>query len=404
MKCTYMTDILFEALDEIIDTGVLNGKKIVFFGLNAPAFLCKQYLQDKNFNIFAFVDNYRRAIETFNNPNIKPTFHHLIGEKRIQAYLPYELPEEGKGEYVFLLYSKYESQMIEQLKQLGYDIDSQVFVVGGFWRTEEIKKKYVPENAGRELSDDEIKELQLEGLRYIHNLCEENGLKYYIHYGTLLGAVRHGGYIPWDDDIDILMSNSDMLKLIDIIKKEDGRYGIYYSAFNDPCRHFICKIEDRETVYHQWDIPIEIEGGHVALDIFPMGGMPGGEEDALAYFNEILEIGLEYDDLTVEFPNPDEAHRQRRLECRQQVLDALNKYSFEESEYVFTIPTKPGRPLMFPRKFWDERILIDFEGEKFYAPKDYDGILSLHYGDYMTPPDENHRVSIHRNKVFERKA
>ncbi|MCR5223302.1 MAG: hypothetical protein K6D90_10620, partial [Lachnospiraceae bacterium] len=186
-----MTDILFEAIDKIVERGVLEKKKIVMFGLNAPAFVCKQYLQDHGIEIFAFVDNKAAAVAQFNDENITPTFHHLIGERRVNAYRPEELPAEYREEYVFLLYSKYEQEMISQLQELGYDRERQVFVMGGFWRTEEIKRAYVPEDAGRQLSQEEIKERQIAGLRYIHNLCEMHGLRYYLHFGTLLGAVRH---------------------------------------------------------------------------------------------------------------------------------------------------------------------------------------------------------------------
>lgn len=397
MRCEYMTDILFEAIDKIIADGILDNKKIVLFGLNAPAFACKQYLQDKGIETFAFVDNSNVAIAQFNSAEIKPTRHHMIGNRRISAYKPEELPKEYHDEYVFLIYSKFEQEMLEQLKTLGYEEGKQAFLTGGFWRTEEIKRTYVPNGAGTPMSSEEIKEHQMAGLRYVHNLCEKHHLNYYLHYGTLLGAVRHKGYIPWDDDLDILMMNDEMLELLEIIKQENGRYGVFYVGFNDPVRHFIARIEDRETVYHQWDIPLETFGGMMTVDIFPMAGMPKGQEEE--YYNDIMNYAWEYDDLTCEFPNPSPEIQVRRALCKQYVLDALTKYRPTESNYLFTIPTKPGR-LIFNRHYWDEKIMMDFEGEQFWGPKDYDGMLSAHYGDYMTPPPDNKRISIHRTTYF----
>lgn len=400
MHCEYMTDILLRAIDEVIDSGVLKDRRVVMFGLNAPGFICKQYLQQKGIELFAFVDNGHSAVNQFNNPDIAPTFHHLIGDRRIKAYHPDELPDEYHDEYVFLLYSKYEQEMLNQLAEMGYAKDKQAFVLGGFWRTEELKRAYVPEGAGSLLTPDEIKECQMAGLRYVHNLCEKNGLKYFLHYGSLLGAVRHKGYIPWDDDLDILMMNEDMLKLIDIIKSENGRYEVFYAGFDDPARHFIARIVDKETLYHQWDIPLETFGGMMALDIFPMAGMPGGDEESLKFYFDVMKYAWEYDDLTVEFPNPDDNTLKRKLLCKQHVLDDMLKYPAWESEYIFTIPTKPGRPLIFRREWWDEQIPMEFEGEYFFGPKGYDAILSTHYGDYMTPPPENKKVSIHRTTTY----
>lgn len=400
MHCEYMTDILFKAIDEVIDSGVLSGRRVVMFGLNAPAFICKQYLESKGTDIYAFVDNSPYAVDQFNDPNTVPTFHHMIGNRRLKAYKPDELPEEYHDEYVFLLYSKYEQEMLDQLALLGYEQGKQAFVLGGFWKTEEIKRAYVPDGAGRLMTAEEEKECQLAGLRYIHRLCEENNLKYYLHYGSLLGAVRHKGYIPWDDDLDILMMNEDMLKLMDIIKADNGRYEVFYAGTDDPVRHFIARLVDRETLYHQWDIPLETFGGMMALDIFPMAGMPGGEKESLDFYNGVMKYARDYDDLTVEYPNPSEEILAKKTECKKQVLDSMLKYSAWDSEFIFTIPTRPGRPLIFRREWWDEQIPMEFEGEYFMGPKGYDAILSTHYGDYMTPPPDNYKVSIHRTTTY----
>ena len=194
------------------------------------------------------------------------------------------------------------------------------------------------------------------------------------------------------------MMNDEMLELLEIIKQENGRYGVFYVGMNDPVRHFIARIEDRETLYHQWDIPLETFGGMMTVDIFPMGGMPRGEE--VEYYNDVTQYAREYDDLTVEFPNPSKEIEERRLYCKKYVLDALMKYDPKNSDYLFTIPTKPGW-LVYRREYWDNRILMDFEGEQFYGPEGFHGLLSDHYGeDYMTPPAENRRVSIHRTTTF----
>lgn len=399
MKSKYMTWILFEAIDAIIAKGVLDNKKIVLFGLNAPAFACKQYLQDKGYEIYAYVDNNGAAVGLFNDRTVEPTFHHMIGSRRIEAYSPGGLPNEYRDEYVFLLYSKYEGEMLAQLASMGYEQGVQAFVMGGFWKTEEIMKSYVPEGAGAVLDWDKEKKHQIEAVKYIQRLCDRHGLRVYIHYGTLIGAVRHNGYIPWDDDMDLCMPTRDLNKLIDIIHEENGRYDVYYAACSKPCRHFIAKIEDKSTLMHQWDIPIELVGGLI-VDIFPLGGMPGDYNEAMEFYKEVTRLSWEYDNLVVEFPNASEEIDRRREELKNKILDYLAMYPFEESEYVFTVPDKPGSNRVYPRRIWDERAPFRFEGEIFYGPAGYDEFLRIHYGGYMELPPENRRVSIHRNKVF----
>ena len=119
------------------------------------------------------------------------------------------------------------------------------------------------------LSMDEIKSVELEILKYIHNFCIENDIKYFLNYGTLIGAVRHKGFIPWDDDIDICMFRKDYEKFIDLFSKDDGIYKIlsletddkYYNNFMKVINSKT-KIED-ERNYKTYDLGIFV-------DIFPI--------------------------------------------------------------------------------------------------------------------------------------
>ena len=119
------------------------------------------------------------------------------------------------------------------------------------------------------LSMDEIKSVELEILKYIHNFCIENDIKYFLNYGTLIGAVRHKGFIPWDDDIDICMFRKDYEKFIDLFSKDDGIYKILSLETDDKYyNNFIkvinskTKIED-ERNYKTYDLGIFV-------DIFPI--------------------------------------------------------------------------------------------------------------------------------------
>ena len=401
MNSRYMTDILFRAIDDIIARGVLDNRKIVLFGLNAPAFACKQYLSGKGYEIYAYVDNSSPAVALFNQPDAKLTGHHMSREGRIPAFAPGGLPDRYREEYVFLLYSKYEAEMLQQLSQMGYEEGKAAFVMGGFWKTEERMKAFVPENAGEEMTWEEEKAHQIRAACYVRDLCREHGLRMYVHYGTLIGALRHNGYIPWDDDMDLCMPAEDLNRLIEIIRSRNDGYQVYYAACSDPCRHFIAKIEDTSTVMHQWDIPIELIGGMV-IDIFPLGGLPGDEKEAMLHYEDIMKLGWEYDNLVVEYPEAGERIAERRNELRQTILKALVQYPFEECEYVFTIADKPGSPRVYPRRLWDQAIPVRFEGEMFDAPAGYEEFLRLHYGGYLSLPPENRRVSIHRNRIWHR--
>ena len=78
----------------------------------------------------------------------------------------------------------------------------------------------------RELSLDEIKNIELNLVQQFHDICQEQGLRYSLAYGTLLGAVRHKGFIPWDDDVDIIMPRPDYMKFLDYCLSHDIQFGI----------------------------------------------------------------------------------------------------------------------------------------------------------------------------------
>lgn len=127
----------------------------------------------------------------------------------------------------------------------------------------------------RQLSDKEIHDCLLNILKDVDEFCRQNGLRYSLAYGTLIGAVRHHGFIPWDDDIDIQMPRPDFERFIREYGREPGaRYRCLYNTVNEEERfqHFFAKVHDTHTVCVQGKSVVYKFG--VNLDVFPIDGRP----------------------------------------------------------------------------------------------------------------------------------
>ena len=101
----------------------------------------------------------------------------------------------------------------------------------------------------KEINVEELKQIQLNILKFVDKFCKENNLKYYLAYGTLLGAVRHKGYIPWDDDIDIIMFREDYEKFVTTFK--DVNYKVFATEVNSKYPYPFAKVGDTRTYFEE---------------------------------------------------------------------------------------------------------------------------------------------------------
>jgi len=270
----------------------------------------------------------------------------------------------------------------------------------------------------REIGFEERKKLQLDILKEVDFFCNEHNLTYYLSFGTLIGAVRHKGYIPWDDDVDIMMPRKDYEQLVKLFPS-DGNYRFltHHNTKNYP--YAFGKIVDVRTVKNE---PIRPKYQVIGLDIdvFPIDNYPDDLEEAKRWSEKIAKTQKM---LNMQFAQFAKGRNLIRTILRNVLiafrhlfddmgfcsvnkivikLDNLSqKYNSIETNYcgVAAIMTYGVRKRNRKEVFCDV-IKIDFEGEKFHAPVGYDEYLSDIYGDYMQLPPENKRKTHHRNKVY----
>lgn len=258
----------------------------------------------------------------------------------------------------------------------------------------------------RQLTDKEIHDCLLNILKDVDEFCRQNGLRYSLAYGTLIGAVRHHGFIPWDDDIDIQMPRPDFERFIREYGREPGaRYRCLYNTVNEEERfqHFFAKVHDTHTVCIQGKSVVYKFG--VNLDVFPIDGRPDDTreqrkmERQLSSWAHRLNICSTKLDL-FNFHQPLRAKLQAHIfgpkHWVKKCNELMRRYDFETSNFAGLVSTVyNGLGGVFDRGLFEEYTLLEFEGSRFKAFSRWDEFLSKYYGEYMKLPPVHKRRSHH---------
>ena len=258
----------------------------------------------------------------------------------------------------------------------------------------------------------DIKDIQsklLEILLYFQDFCEEHGLTFVLAGGTCLGAMRHQGFIPWDDDIDVFMLRSDYEKLSGLwtTYADTDRYECVRSDDRVNIHHTATEIKDCNTTFiNRHSVGLDINQG-LMIDVIPLDGVAKGfiprliqimdsmvyccfnfqrlpeHKGKLTYLATKIALGI--------FRSPRTRYRIWK-HCERR----LSRYSVDNHDYVasFGEGLKIMRQL-FPKEWFLNPGKASFEGHEMPVPADTDEYLRISYGDYMTLPPVEERVFRH---------
>lgn len=238
--------------------------------------------------------------------------------------------------------------------------------------------------------------IELELLKKFDEVCRKHHLTYYADYGTLLGAVRHKGFIPWDDDIDIAMFRDDYAKFQKIAPGEFKEPYFYQDSYNDQQIWCLSKIRDSRTTAIEFpDAPVEFNQG-IFIDINPIDDAPDGSTSSMMFVEMKKEIWMTIVDpetmlthlqkKTKFVLSPDILYDLLRLPIRERFrqFEDFNLSNMGKSENVgfisrtMNVPQKQHRK----REWYAGTVYLPFENITVPAPVNYDEILKSHYGDY----------------------
>jgi lipopolysaccharide cholinephosphotransferase len=261
-----------------------------------------------------------------------------------------------------------------------------------------------------ELDMEELRKIQLEMLCEIDSFCRENKLTYYLSNGTLLGAVKYKGFIPWDDDIDILMPRKDYDSFV-------GKYvnTACYSLFsierNRAYRFPFAKFCDTRTVKNEFDYNNGVQLG-VDIDVFPIDSA-NSFEDAVSTIKKSQELMNQLFWTKIKIlpsRNPVftaikacrilayRAYGASRV-CRRMIANAKKEVGEAAYKGCFVWPVYAEREII-PAEAFTDTVLVAFEGCQFPAPVGYDTYLRSLYGDYWQDPPPEKQKTHHDFKAY----
>lgn len=234
-------------------------------------------------------------------------------------------------------------------------------------------------------------------LEYFDALCREHNLRYFVEYGTLIGAVRHQGFIPWDDDIDVVMFRDDYERF-KIIAQDAIDYPYFLqNSYTDAMIWNISKLRDSRTTAIEFpDISPEFHQG-IFIDIFPLDDVPDGQTVKPVIGQMQREIWMSVVDAKGLLGLLDKGYKpamdaqvlialtDMQLRERMKIFEEFNASQFGKSTKVDYITDYFAGVESVQREWYSDIVYLPFENMMVPAPVGYDHLLKCRYGDYMTP-------------------
>ncbi|MDY6030091.1 MAG: LicD family protein [Acidaminococcaceae bacterium] len=258
----------------------------------------------------------------------------------------------------------------------------------------------------RKLEHSEIQKLELEILLYFDEFCKQHGLTYYLAGGTLLGAIRHKGFIPWDDDIDVCMPRNDYVKMVMLLGSIDdkkyklksnllGHYVAPYTNLINSLTKIDCRFSDETVDNSLW------------IDIFPVDGLPE-DVDLVSqiyrkcdFFRRMLLLndakigeGKTFFRKCAKYIAKPIARLYGRRRCIEQLEKIATQYSYDECKYVGVITWGlHGIGERMLKSEFEQPVEVEFEGHLFPIFSCWEEYLKGLYGEYMKMPPVEERTT-----------
>ena len=263
------------------------------------------------------------------------------------------------------------------------------------WKIRDVYKDEIRDNFLVTASRKKVWQVELELLQELDRICRKHGITYFADYGTLLGAVRHGGFIPWDDDIDVVMLRPDYERFRQIAAEEIKAPLFLQNTYTDGFISAFSKLRHSQTSAIEFPNNRSINQG-IFIDIFPLDGVADGTGRQDKLFRIQLELWrtiMDADNLRQDLQSGAELCLPGSLLARLLKLSRVERFAeferffrnhFQEAARLdFITDSFLGKNVQVLREYYEDVVYLPFEGINIPVPGDYHSVLQCRYGDYM---------------------
>ncbi len=250
-----------------------------------------------------------------------------------------------------------------------------------------------------------LQQVQMKILKYFIEVCEENNLTYFIYGGSLLGTIRHKGFIPWDDDIDVIMFREDFEKLNNIFEKNiDSKFSFINVLNEETFPYTFARLLLKNTEFSEWWHDQVDFKQNIFMDIFILDNIPNSKFKRFIHkwksftLNQFTMYSL------IKFDNTSKLKKIIQniayylikilhippYSIKKKCVESFSKYEHEHCDEVCDFPAVCQMPVYYKTDWLPPR-KAQFEDIEVNIPNDYDKILKRTYGDYMSLPPEESR-------------
>lgn len=252
---------------------------------------------------------------------------------------------------------------------------------------------------GDPLSLLEKREVFLGILKEIDRFCTKNSIRYYLACGTLIGAIRHKGFIPWDDDLDVFIPEPDFKRFMQLYSSDNYELVTCYNNIKHP--YSFGRLYDKRTYSKNGFL----NDYGVGVDMYIIYGAPSDINEQKIHKNDVFKF-INRKEFWHKWASRMEkmclwpfymmAYKLMNFNIRK-ASDKFEKYGFDESTYIWPYG---GGKLNLKKELYGTPIKIPFEDGMFNAPENYHEVLTAGYGDYMKLPPEEKRQPYHNRKCY----